>query len=445
MKRILLGIILALFSVSAHAQSLTGQLTTASSTCGAAASSSIVVLQSAGTSLAAAAYGIAGTWMGTVTFYATANRGATWTAFSVTPSDGSAPATTATGNGNWNAIAGAYNCFCAAFTTATSGTASVTITLSTSGGGGGGAIVSCSTAGGVLYQNGTANTLSCNANFNYSPTGTSLLLSQSGTDAAALELNFSVPGSPLAKLAATNVSGGALIQMDAAAGLAEFGWGGNNFSTAIDAAAKATGFPLASAGTYRLSKAGSINWRNNADSGDVGWSLSGSDVLAANTPISAPVANVGSVSFTPNQSGLPGFQVEHFTLSAAQLISLTGGATEITVIPSPGPGKIIVGVYWLVNYIFNTAPFVIGNPDNGLYFNFPGLGTSMPVFADFATGTLDQVLNQWYVSSVQGNAGASSAAIDQPLVVSLQGTTPALSVGGGHLDITIWYSSVAAQ
>lgn len=240
---------------------------------------------------------LSGTFSATVQFEATADpltvlpSAANWVAISVTPSNSSTTATSATSTGAWQVNVSAYTRIRIRVSTYGSGTVAAAINLSTasarggSGAGGGGAITGCTTSGGVLYQNGTSNTATCNAQFIYSPTGISFMESINGSDSGVYEINLATPGDPLLQFNASTTGLGAAMELDAASQLVHFGPGGNNYSTAIFAQAVGAGFPIASSGIYRLSKAGIINWRNNGNTADLGWSLSAADAMSTTAPI----------------------------------------------------------------------------------------------------------------------------------------------------------------
>ena len=164
------------------------------------------------------------------------------------------------------------------------------------GSGGGGAITSCSTAGGVLYENGTANTATCSSIFTYSPlTGLIATSSQTG-DAANLTLNSPGTGFPNAYLYATDSVHAADVYVDGKAATVIFGQ--HSGTPTVTIASNGGSGNISTTGHIRLTKAGSINWRNNADGGDVGWSLSGTDVLTANTPLAANALTCGVLNTT---------------------------------------------------------------------------------------------------------------------------------------------------
>lgn len=167
----------------------------------------------------------------------------------------------------------------------------------------GGGVTGCSTTGGVLYQNGTANTGTCNPNFVYSPTATSFMQSVNGSDSGVVEVNLGGAGHPLTQIGSTTGGLGAAMDLDAATQLTHFGPGGNNYSTAIFSQSIGAGFPIAGSGIYRLSKAGNICWRNNANGADICLAINAVDQLTySGVPISVigPSFSTGAVTQTTN-------------------------------------------------------------------------------------------------------------------------------------------------
>jgi hypothetical protein len=101
---------------------------------------------------------------------------AKWVAISAAASDGTGAVTSSAESGSglsaaWQANVTGYQRIRIRVSTYTSGTVAAAINLSTAsarsegaGGGSGGSITSCTTSGGVAYENGTNNTLTCDAN-----------------------------------------------------------------------------------------------------------------------------------------------------------------------------------------------------------------------------------------------------------------------------------------
>lgn len=110
-----------------NAQSFNANLTAASTDCSATSSCLIVnVAQNNG----GATFTLAGTFMGTTQFEATANNGTSWVALSVTPSNSSIVVTSATATGVWQANVAGYTRVRIRVSTYTSGTFGATISTS---------------------------------------------------------------------------------------------------------------------------------------------------------------------------------------------------------------------------------------------------------------------------------------------------------------------------
>lgn len=103
----------------------------------------------------------------TIQFEGTANGGTTWVALDATPSNSTTPASSTTSTGTWQANIGSYTAVRMRMSTKVGGTTTVTITTSAisaraSGANGiTGTITDCTTTGGVAYENGTSDTLTC--------------------------------------------------------------------------------------------------------------------------------------------------------------------------------------------------------------------------------------------------------------------------------------------
>ncbi len=130
----------------------------------------------------------------TLQFEATGDGGATWVALSVTPSNSTTTVTSTTGTGTWQVNVAGYTSIrirCSTFVGGTSTVSIITSTASAKGGsgsgGGGGTITTCTTTGGIAYENGTNNTLTCGANLTFAAaSGATTLTSPSGTETLTL-------------------------------------------------------------------------------------------------------------------------------------------------------------------------------------------------------------------------------------------------------------------
>jgi len=77
-----------------------------------------------------ATFDIQGTWTGTISFYMTANGGATWNAVNMMPVAATTAVTSATANGSWQRNVSGFTGLCMLSSAAMTGSATVTITPS---------------------------------------------------------------------------------------------------------------------------------------------------------------------------------------------------------------------------------------------------------------------------------------------------------------------------
>lgn len=152
---------------------------------------------------------------------------------------------------------------------------------------------------------------------------------------------------------------------------------------------------------------------------------------------------LGSVNFNANQVDQAGFQVASVTLTAAQLLSLSGGTSTIVVVPA-NAGRVIIPTYWSVNYIYGGAIYTFGSADCAFIVQYAN-GSSEPCVGINLTDFVDQTVNQIYSDSTQGMLTPSTDAIGLPLIMKLQGTTPTIASGNGTMVIKIWYSAITAS
>lgn len=134
-----------------------------------------------------------GTWSGTVSFYGGVSTNPL-KSINANPSNSTTPVSTATGNGAWSLNPSGYSRVCVIFTTASSGTVVATLhpaiasARASGGGAAGGGTVGCTTSGGVAYENGTNNTLTCGANLTYSVANQTLGVAGAATN-PAIDIN----------------------------------------------------------------------------------------------------------------------------------------------------------------------------------------------------------------------------------------------------------------
>lgn len=182
---------LALLGPPAFAQNgITGNLTAASTDCTTTNSCLILHIPEG---MGGATIGLSGTFSATLQFEGSADpltvveSSAVYRAMLATPSNSSTAASSATAGGIWQVNVSAYKRIRVRVSAYTSGTVAAEINLGipsarggSGGGGGGSSILSCSTTGGVIYENGTPNTGTCNPNFTLTAAGNFLQLAGAG-------------------------------------------------------------------------------------------------------------------------------------------------------------------------------------------------------------------------------------------------------------------------
>ena len=106
----------------------------------------------------------------TLQFESSGDGAVTWNAQAASPSSGGAAVTSTTSTGSWQTNTAGYTRIRIRMSTNVSGTATVSIIQSLAsaraggpGGSNAGAVTNCTTSGGVAYENGTSNTLTCGA------------------------------------------------------------------------------------------------------------------------------------------------------------------------------------------------------------------------------------------------------------------------------------------
>lgn len=169
--------------------------------------------------------------------------------------------------------------------------------------------------------------------------------------------------------------------------------------------------------------------------------------------VTAPTLTAGdnstAVATTAYADANAGIKVV-MTITSAELDAL--GGTPLTMLAAPGAGLAAIITKMTLQYKFGTTPYVVGNADNNLVVAY-GSNPTTAVAAEFETvGFLDATQSQFTYINGLGSFSPSASlgfintvdAANQPLVVSLQGTTPGLSSGDGTLVITFWYTVVPA-
>lgn len=124
-------------------------------------------------------------------------------------------------------------------------------------------------------------------------------------------------------------------------------------------------------------------------------------------------------------------------VSSVQLKALPG--TQIQLAPAPGVNKAIVPQKCVLRYVAGVTPYTIGNADNALSSHYGGVGNFSQI--NFPTpGMLDQATNQFASFSWdQLTTVPETVVSNQPFTLQLTGTTPALTLGDGTLEIFFQY------
>ena len=128
MKRTL-TLLLFIAMWSPLAWSVSNVITTNASSCPAKTNTTALVVglpQDKG----GATFDIQGTWTGTISFYMTANGGATWNAVNMMPVAATTAVTSATANGSWQRNVSGFTGLCMLSSATMTGSATVTITPS---------------------------------------------------------------------------------------------------------------------------------------------------------------------------------------------------------------------------------------------------------------------------------------------------------------------------
>jgi hypothetical protein len=135
-------------------------------------------------------------------------------------------------------------------------------------------------------------------------------------------------------------------------------------------------------------------------------------------------------------------------LSAAQLKALQTTAVALTPTPNtfqamkpaaPGAGYALRPTRLMLEYIFNTTAYTIGNADNA--FQIEHIGKSTNLVKTNATGLVDQASSQVIdvEPAVAGTVIALTNVVNLGLEIKLVGTTPALTLGDGLLLVILDY------
>ena len=171
MKRISLVLMFLAASIVTFAQQKQ-DLSTASSSCTSTSCLSVTVDQTQG----GASFTITANASGnTIQFEASGDGGTTFVALNVAPTSGGSSVTSTTSTGTWIANTAGLTNIRVRMSALVGGTTTVSIIQSTASaraggaGGSGGGAVNCTTTGGVAFENGTNNTLTCTADLTWVP------------------------------------------------------------------------------------------------------------------------------------------------------------------------------------------------------------------------------------------------------------------------------------
>ena len=129
-------------------------------------------------------------------------------------------------------------------------------------------------------------------------------------------------------------------------------------------------------------------------------------------------------------------------LTSAQLLALQTTAVQLVPAPSIGPGYQLYPTALYSEYVFNSVAYTIGNADNAFQIEYTGKAVAL--LSQTVTGLVDQSVSTCCVTQVT-LAGAKIAKTNcngLGLEVKLAGTTPALTLGNGVVNIVLGYDIV---
>lgn len=128
-------------------------------------------------------------------------------------------------------------------------------------------------------------------------------------------------------------------------------------------------------------------------------------------------------------------------LSSVNLLALQ--TTAINIVAAPAAGFVLVPGKMFLDYKFNTTAYTIANADNAVRLQFTGKTTS--VASALMTGLVDQSADTvgWAssVTPITAIASANAAHLGLELKLAI-GTTPALTLGDGTVNVVLEYQIV---
>ena|SRR5882672_8395623 len=165
----------------------------------------------------------------------------------------------------------------------------------------------------------------------------------------------------------------------------------------------------------------------------------------------APAPGAAGTILTSNGTSVaptyqsPQLNPTKIVIASADLLLLPG-ANPI-ILASPGAGKVLVVESIMWRYIFGTIPYTPGNADNNLQVSYEsdpaifligGASINCTGFVDQSVNMLAWMAEQFYQrGDTTLQAYPETDAADQPLVLTITGTTPALILGDGSLEIEV--------
>jgi hypothetical protein len=200
------------------------------------------------------------------------------------------------------------------------------------------------------------------------------------------------------------------------------------FSTGKDRAFVTPG----AAGTVLTSNGPTVNPSYQANSGGATPGASGT-VLTSNGPSVAPSYQANAAAAGAN------LFITSVAVTSAQLKALPG--TKPPIVAAPGAGKVIIPVKLYLQYKFLTTAYTIGNADNKFAL-LAHIGGEQISGSILATGLVDQTSNHVSINET----GAPPVLAPQTdiansgLDLTLLGTTPALTLGDGTLEVSLLYA-----